>query len=237
MTLARTLCGVTALTFAASSAIAQQDFGSRTQFGGVMKSHGKALKGPETYEESTLPPAMGMIINGPLVPLIPNGPFPTGLEESNLEVYSHVNPNPGIFSPRGGADLFVASTGGASPFASDVVLTQVFGDSLDLVIVNGTHSGVGFDVISEHATQGARITVYDTNNVFVGQYLRNGNSTGAGTFFGIYYPLGIGRVNIATNDTLRIGADDIETWMVPAPSGVVPLLLAVPMLGRRRRTR
>jgi len=237
MMLARTL-GVAALALVVTAARAQTDYSSQTQFHGVMKALGKGMKGPEDYEESILPPGGNVILNGPLLPGVPNGPFLNGLDEPNLAVYSHVSPNPAVFSPRNVNDLLHSTLGGPNPYLSHVVLTQVLGDSLDLVIQNGTHTGVGFKVVSEHATIGMVISVFDTHNAPVAQYFRNGNPTGT-NFFGVQFAPGIGRINISSgsNETLRIGADDIESWAfpVPAPASIAMLAVGAPLLTRRRR--
>lgn len=212
-------------------------FTSRTSFNEYLKGPGAhcVLKGEEDFEGSTLPSGGSAVLNDPLAAGVSNGPFPAGLSQLNLRVQSNtLGGTATIASPRGASGLYTE----AMPLG-DVVFANTPADSLDLIFLGADKCAVGFDTLTLGvAVGGVQISVFDSAGAMITQGI------GAPGFFGIVLaesaPELIGRINIfgasAAGGGVREGADNISMYVeVPAPAGVLPLLVAGCTLLRRRR--
>jgi hypothetical protein len=227
---------------AAPGALGQQFFIflSRSQFNEFLKSPGSpcAFKGVEDFEESLLPVGGSAVLDDPLSPGVPNGPFLFGLSEPNIRVQSNTLGGAAVApSPRGAAGLFTQEIGGIN---GDIVLANTLGDSLDLIFPENDKCAVGFETIAMGGAAGIQISVFNDSNGLVAT-----QAVAAGGFFGIVlldpHLFHIGRINIfgvtATGGGIREGADNISLWVdVPAPAGVLVIAAAGGGLMRRRRT-
>jgi hypothetical protein len=104
-------------------------------------------------------------------------------------------------------------------------------DSTDLIFLpDENHTGIGFDVLDPVGLFVVHVTVFDENNVEIAREALP--VTGDKTFFGIWCPVTIGRINIAGSDQSGgNGAelvDNIQMWMEPAQVPVCPCDCAVP---------
>ncbi|MEE9294182.1 MAG: hypothetical protein V3W34_04335 [Phycisphaerae bacterium] len=113
-------------------------FDNQADFEAFVTSQGKFLKGTEDYEESILDPNNLHGFDDPLesgVPNLPDGfPFPDGMTGlPNLIVQSNrLAGNPTVPDPQGPNGL-VAVSAGRLGAVSDVVLSNIFVNSLDLI--------------------------------------------------------------------------------------------------------
>jgi hypothetical protein len=193
-------------------------------------------KGEEDFEESTQASGTFSILNDPLSPGVPNGPFLAGLSQPNMLVQSNtLGGSATLPSPRGAAGLYTEAAGG---LFGDVVLANTLEDSLDLIFLDEDKCAVGFDTLTLGAAASVQISVFDAT----GGLITQGN-VAPGSFFGIVllepHATFIGRINIfgiTAGLGVREGADNISLFVeVPAPAGVLTLLTAGGAALRRRR--
>ena len=196
-------------------------FSEPAEFEAFAEGQGGLLTGIETFEESILPPDAGSTASDPLEPGAPNQPdtgypFPNGLEGVGNMIYQSNllggNPDDPYPDPDGGYSLLVYSAGlqGAS---SDVVVSYGLGDSTDMIFTQDGVSAVGFDTVSMlfgEVTVGIR--AYDRDNVLLGLAFAPTDRAGS-HFFGVWSPVGIGRINVWDPLGGFEGADNIQIWV------------------------
>lgn len=204
-------------------------------------AEGKVQKLTEDFEESNLGDFGVAQLLGSLqgniqnVDEIGNG-FPKGLTSKNLIIQSNIL-GLNATMPSDGAGLLVL---GFTPgLFNSVVVSADAVDSLDLIFTEPNHTGVGFDVIGlAGAGSTMHIAVFDKGGVLIHKEILPTPSS-AKTFFGIWSPDTIGRINIGGVDALGEltpeFVDNIQMW-VPAP-GTLALLGLAGLMGARRRRR
>ena len=206
-------------------------FNDRGAFAQFNQADGKFVKGFEDFEPPVSNLGFGEIarFEGPLVGNVPNVDpdtllgFPGGLLNKNLRIQSNLlGPNAPAEAP-GGA-LVAIGPGFIDPVVpvpnSVVVGPQAFADSLDLIFDPAeNHTGIGFDVADGTGVFGAHISVFDKNNVEMASELIP--VTPDKTFFGIWCPDTIGRINVdgfsAAGGVGGELVDNIEMWLDPPP--------------------
>jgi hypothetical protein len=188
--------------------------------------HGKAMKGLEDFEPpvGNVPANSYALLTNTLEGNIPNVDgggfgFPSGLANKNLKIQTNPAPYNAEF-PAPSSSLIAMGQDFLGPGVpnSIVVGPNLFDESLDLIFLPGeTHTGVGFDVIAPlpAGTDTAHVSVFDNNNVMIAQ---TAVPLAAGkTFFGIWCPESIGRINIGAADPAGAAGgelvDNIQMWM------------------------
>ena len=186
---------------------------------------GKFPKGIETFEESDALPGEKLPVPAPLGP-DPSPGFPNGLEMSNLVLWDNVTPGPSppALNPSGFGDaLFI---GGGVPFTNsekvgeDLEVLYGTETSLDLVFTSTGKTGIGF-WLSQFDGFGFgdwTITVYDADGNILGVDVLTApplGEPGVKTFWGVWCPTSIARINIWDECICPDVVDDIELWVSP----------------------
>lgn len=215
-------------------------FSDQNAFEAAAASAGKVLKGVENYEASILGPNAVDGFEDPLqfgIPNLPDGfPYPNGTDGlANLTTQANnLGANGTIPSPvPGPASGLAAGSNGFLGFTSDGVVSNTFVNGLDLIFSGGLKTAVGGRVIDALGAQtGVEITVYDINNVALGNMHVAGDA--GGSFFTGVISAGaaIGRINMFS--TGAEGMDDIQGWNIPEPATLSLLALGGLALLRRR---
>jgi hypothetical protein len=202
---------------------------------------GKLIKGIEDFEPPIgNVPAGGIagILVDPLQGNVPNVDaaglgFPNGLLNKNLIIQSNVlgtnAPDP---APGGG----LAAVGAGAIIPPDVPNSIVVGanwfdHSTDLIFdPTENHTGIGFDVLDPFNLFEVHIAVFNKANVEIAKEIIP--VTDQKTFFGIWCPETIGRINIAAVDQTGAGSaelvDNIQMWMEVPQEPVCPWDCAIP---------
>ena len=206
-------------------------FNDREAFAQFNQADGKFVKGFEDFEPPVSNLGFGDIASlvDPLLGNVPNVDadtllgFPGGLLNENLRIQSNLlGPNAPAEAP--GSGLVAIGPGFVDPVVpvpnSVVVGPQAFANSLDLIFDPAeNHTGIGFDVADPVGAFGAHISVFDKNNVEIAREFIA--VTPDKTFFGIWCPDTIGRINVAgVSDTGGVGGelvDNLEMWLDPPP--------------------
>ena len=206
-------------------------FNDRGAFAQFNQADGKFLKGFEDFEPPVSNLGFGDIASlvDPLLGNVPNVDadtllgFPGGLLNENLRIQSNLlGPNAPAEAP--GSGLVAIGPGFIDPVVpvpnSVVVGPQAFANSLDLIFDPAeNHTGIGFDVADPIGAFAAHISVFDKNNVEMAREFIP--VTPDKTFFGIWCPDTIGRINVAAvSDAGGVGGeliDNIEMWLDPPP--------------------
>jgi hypothetical protein len=204
-------------------------------------STGKVMKALETFDYV---PVNGVeVMDDPLGPGIPNGPFPLGLQESdNLWIQSNtLGVNAPVPAPAGVGALVAIQGGLFGPNIpnSNVVGANTFVNSTDLLF-DPNHTGVGFDMIAPSAGGGGpgtifHISVFDKNNVEIARE-QVAWTNEYKHFFGVWSSDTISRINVAADlGGAGVGEllDNIQMW-IPSP-GALALLGIAGLFGTRRR--
>lgn len=219
-----------AAAFMAGTALAQgappclTPFFDQLSFDTFCQSHGKFIKGIEDFEEGQIQPGGKNCFPAPLGPN-PNFPnFPTGLAVRNIIIQDNITPGPSPIplQPSGnGCALYIIGQGfiGANSIkVGEDVFLQGINASLDLILTEPAHTGVGFRLsrFQGFPNGGWIVTVYDLLNNIIGIF---NVPPPSGTeplkdFFGVWCDGGIGRVNIwdAAGVPAPDAIDDIELW-------------------------
>jgi hypothetical protein len=178
----------------------------------------------ESFEECILAPALIASLPDPRLRYgVPNGPFPMGMT-AGLRMCVEANENRTMGStqdPRLTAGALAAASASAGTYTSDVVLTNVSGDSMDLVFDDTTVS-VGIDVIASFFSTTVHIRVFDSSGVemFPPPLLgwESGTTGPDGSLFrGVASTdpaRRIGRINISTDSQQMVGADNVRAQWV-----------------------
>ena len=203
-------------------------FTDAVEFEAFITALGNTRISMEDFEESELPPATFDLLDDPLcggVPNLPDGfPFPNGLGALSLCIQSNEEHAPADPNPRG-TDGLVAASAGFGGAVTDVVVADFFVDSLDLILIDIHHIGVGFNPIILLGGASVEIQVYDKNNELLLVWQSPADETGA-NFWGISCTEIIDRVNIydpsAGGSDGAEGADNIELWIHGDPCGACP---------------
>ncbi|MBI4546959.1 MAG: hypothetical protein HY707_03205, partial [Ignavibacteriae bacterium] len=198
-------------------------------------SHGKKIKGIETFEEAVIDSFGKNCFPDPLGPN-PNKNFPNGLEQGNILIQTNITPGPNPPDPNPSTDdcaLFVIGPGfigsNSKKVGEDLFLFNQQA-SLDLIFTEPNHTGVGFWLsrFDGFPTGGWHITVYDKANQVMGKF--DVPSPPANeptkTFFGVWCEKTIGRINIFDDARDSVGnlvpapdaIDDIEMWRENPPT-------------------
>src|SRR6185295_9561287 len=206
--------------------------------------------GMETFEET---PVGGKVpFPAPLAWNTPNAAFPNGISEQNLLIQDNIPPTPfpANVNPSGHPQaLYLAGPGfinaNSHKIGEDLFnFTQQIA-SLDLIFTPAEHTAVGFELsrFQGFGMGGWLIGVYDVNNIQIGAFPvpSPGVFEPSKTFFGVWSPVPIGRINVFDNAQNQAGQvipaadaiDNIEMY-VPAP-GTALIVAAFPLLARRRR--
>ncbi|MEE9293718.1 MAG: nidogen-like domain-containing protein [Phycisphaerae bacterium] len=205
-------------------------FGNKDEFDSFMREHGKVLKGIETFEESNIPDGGIQPLRDPLVGNVPNiSPasglgFPQGLAEKNLIIQTNITPGPNPPHPNPSGDptaLHVVGQGflGANSKAvGENLFLQGIRASLDLIFTEPNHTGIGFELsrFEKFEVAGWHITVYDKADVEIGKFDVPPVTTVPGkTFFGVWSPRTIGRINIfdQAREPAPDDVDNIQMWL------------------------
>jgi len=206
-------------------------FNDRGAFAQFNQADGKFVKDIEDFEPPVSNLGFGDIgsLVDPLQGIVPNVDpvtllgFPGGLLNENLRIQSNLlGPNAPAEAP--GSGLVAIGPGFIDPVVpvpnSVVVGPQAFANSLDLIFDPAeNHTGIGFDVADPVGAFGAHISVFDKNNVEIAREFIA--VTPDKTFFGIWCPDTIGRINVAgVSDTGGVGGelvDNLEMWLDPPP--------------------
>ncbi|MCH7840370.1 MAG: PEP-CTERM sorting domain-containing protein [Planctomycetes bacterium] len=223
--------------FPASMVLANEEiifFTDKDDFEQFNLDEGKFLKGVEDFEESTLDPNSIELLDDPLAPGVPNGPFPNGLEgvdnmivQSNMLGMNAPEPNPR------GVDGLVTLSAGMFAANSDVVGPNTFADSLDLIFdPDDNHTGVGFDVMEILTGNDVRIAIFDKANKLLAKI--DWDAEFEKTFFGVWSKVTIGRINIAAFEDGGEIVDNVQLW-IPEPASLSLLLVGGLAVIRRRR--
>jgi hypothetical protein len=198
-------------------------FYDQPSFDSYCSSNGKFIKGVENFEEGYIAPGGKNCFPAPLGPL-PNFPnFPNGLLVKNLIIQDNVTPgpSPAQLNPSGnGCALYVVGAGfigsNSIKIGEDLFL-QGINASIDLILTEPVHTGVGFQLsrFSGFPTGGWIVTVYNFANLPVAVYNVPPPTASEPTkdFFGVWCDGGIGRINIFDMaGPAPDGLDDIELW-------------------------
>ncbi len=202
-------------------------FLDKGEFESFNAAHGKVLKGIEDFEESNVPAGGAAVLPAPLQSNVPNVDtaglgFPGGLTQKNIIIQDNIFPGPNPPDPLpSGEDtaLFVIGTGAGGSNSEKVgenLWAQGIPASLDLIFTEPNHTGVGFELscLVGFPNFGWHITVYDKINGEIGKFfVPAGPAEPSKTFFGVWCPQTIGRINIfyvfgPAPDTI----DDIQMW-------------------------
>ena len=208
-------------------------FTEQSVFEQFNREHGKALKGIEDYEESTVAPGRVAEVNDPLVSGVPNGPFLEGLTGlQDLQVQSNTGGDPNSVTPRGAIGLGVGAAG-FNGIVTDIVVSNWQFDSHDLIFLSEFTNGVGGNLIDVFGRQsGITIRVYDTANNFLGEEQFPADITGQ-QFAGVWSDIAIGRLNLFSTGDGFEGMDNIQAW-IPEPASLSLFALGGLALLRRR---
>ncbi|MEE9131769.1 MAG: hypothetical protein V3T84_17290 [Phycisphaerales bacterium] len=188
-------------------------FTDQADFEAFNAGEGKVLRGIEDYEEAVLDPGQGVGVDDPLVSGVPNPPvFPNGLTGlPNLQVQANtLGGNPTVPSPHGANGLAAFAAPGGN-FVSDVVISNFFGHSHDLIFLTDEKTGVGGNMMHFTSAGTVVMRVYDINNNFLGMMASPADPAGT-NFLGVWSPDPIGRVNLFSTDNGAEGMDNIQAW-------------------------
>jgi hypothetical protein len=213
-------------------------FLDKDQFEAFNCADGKRLKGIETFEESNIPPLGKVPLPAPLQGNVPNVDpagigFPDGLTEKNIIILDNIfpGPNPPVISPSGSPfALYVIGEGfigsNSKKIGEDLFLNGIHA-SLDLIFTEPNHTGVGFELsrFDGFPIAGWHITVYDKQDVPMGKFLVPPPSQPepSKSFFGVWCPNTIGRINIFDEAGPAPDAiDNIQMYVEPGPPSRCP---------------
>jgi len=190
------------------------------------------LWGSENYEESTVPPGGGFAVNDPLQTGVPNPPyFPVGLVgHPDLTVQSNLDPAGIAPNPRGAGALAAFAVGGGG-FISDVVISNYFVDSHDVLWLS-TVNAAGFNPMRFSAPGVGTVKAFGAGNVLLGTTTNVAMNPGATAFLGVISDVPIARLNLYATDGGAEGVDNMDTY-VPEPATLAMLSLALLALRRR----
>ena len=217
-------------------------FQDQTAFENAMLAQGKLNKAIETFEENTVPNGEIGLIKNPLQGGVANGPFPNGLDASNLTVQTNrLGGNPTV--PDVG-DIMALPTPGVLGVTSDVVIAGASTDSLDLIFNDSDKTGIGFDAVTVLANDvsggiSVEVRVYNTSNALLGMFTSPADPVGS-NFLGVLSTEPIGRINIwdpvePVNGAGVEGADNIQMWAVPEPATALLLLVGGSLIATHQR--
>lgn len=197
-----------------------QIFDDRDMFRDFNRSQGKVSKGLEDFEEHNLGPGAVGFQRNPL-DQNPNVNYPNGLTGLlNLSV-----------SSSGGSDIILFTTGFFGN-ASSIVGASQTPEFTSLTFDADDKTGVGFDVGNFLGDQDGEIRTYDTAGNLIDARLWPMQAPQM-TFFGIWAPGPIGRIEIEGTAGAGELLDNVEAW-VPEPSSLSLLALGGLALLRRR---
>ncbi len=220
--LSRSLCILLWLILPAQ-AVAQVTFhDNEADFQAAMLANNRVFKGVENFEESTAAPNALLVLGDPVQSGVPSPFFPQGLEGlDNLTIQSNfLGGNPVTPAPRGAAGL-VLITAPLLGFTSDVVKTNAFADSHDMIFSDPSTVGVGFNPQSTFAP-GVPIVVrvFDLGNVVQVAMTTTIPDTVGNNFLGIESTVGIGRINLFSTAFADQCADNITCYATGPPPDV-----------------
>jgi hypothetical protein len=162
----------------------------------------------EDLEGSGLPPGSSALINDPLAPGVPNGPYTSGLRVPGLQLQSRTAGG----TPRGVGGLTAVSRLVSGQVRRDVIST-VAEDSFDVVFTTpGVRAAELLVIASTPGAAQVTVSVFDRagNPLLAAPELVS--ATRDGVFLGFIGPRGvnIGRINLlVAGNPLQEGADDI----------------------------
>lgn len=199
-------------------------FYDQLSFDNFCSTHGKFIKGIENFEEGIIPPGGKTCFPAPIGPFPTPPAFPEGLFVRNIIIQDNVTPGPSplLLNPSGnGCALYIIGQGfiGANSIkiGEDVFLNGI-NASLDLILTEPAHTGVGFRLsrFQGFPTGGWIVTAYNAVGAIIGVFNvppPSGNEPEK-DFFGIWCEGGIARVNIFDNAGVPApdAIDDIELW-------------------------
>lgn len=225
-------------------------FTEQESFNTHMLTHNKVMKGIEDFEYANVQQLGKVPFPDNLAGNTPHSPvFPNGLMSPNLTIRTNRNPGPfaAVDAPSNNPQaLYVVAPGafGANSFkvGEDLGILSGIHCSMDLIFSSNDKTGVGFELsrFSTFGNSGWTLGIFDVNDVLIGQFVIPGPivSNPSKTFFGVWSPNPIGRINIYDPDlTSPDAVDDIQMWTnTPAPGAASLLAVAGLVSGRRRRS-
>lgn len=159
----------------------------------------------EDFEDTLVAPGAVLGCPAPFDASTNNACFATGTILPGLAVQDNPLNDTGGGDPNGLATLGVGFAGAAS----DQVVANTFVDSFELVF-DPPVTAVGGELVHyTGASQTINITIFDANDVQIGSTTGTGTS-GAGTFWGVFSAVPIGRVNFLSVAPAGDGAEGMD---------------------------
>jgi hypothetical protein len=222
-------------------------FTEQFNFETAAQQAGKAMKGIETFEESTAPVQSKTFFPNPLQNGVPQPHFPLGIDETNLIIQTNITPSPAPLLPNPSTNpnaLWVNGTGfigsNSIKVGTDEFLNSLF-SSIDIIFPAADKTAVGLDasVFSGFAAghSGFTLSAFDSSNNLLGLFfVPPGLPEPNKSFMGVLSTTPIGRVNVWGHFSVPqpFAVDDIQMWVVPAP-GSIGLALTLGCVASRRR--
>jgi hypothetical protein len=199
-------------------------FYDQVAFDEYCATHGKLVKGIETFEEGGVQSGGKDVCYAPFS-VDPSACFPTGLEQGNLIIQDNITPGPAptVLQPSGLSNaLYVIGPGflgaNSNKVGEDVFLSGIHA-SVDLIFTEPNHTGIGFELsrFDGFPSAGWTIAYFGTDNALLGTAVvppPAGNEP-TKSFFGVWCPEQIGRINVfdMLTEPGPDAIDNVEMWV------------------------